>query len=91
MYLVFTKKGKGKSNARVHTDLECTQVESPLSGRACLCASKGPMGLVVRTIRVERAKVKIGIANLAYNMRRFVETVADRLRNSLYRVLLPQE
>ena len=33
---------------------------------------KGPMGLVVRTIGITRAKVKIGMANLAYNIRRFV-------------------
>jgi IS5 family transposase len=33
---------------------------------------KGPMALVVRTIGIARAKVKIGLANLAYNMRRFV-------------------
>ena len=33
---------------------------------------KGPMGLVVRTIGIARAKVKIGMANIAYNMRRFV-------------------
>lgn len=33
---------------------------------------KGLMGLVVRTIGIARAKVKIGMANLAYNMRRFV-------------------
>ncbi|GAC1476696.1 MAG: IS5 family transposase [Bradyrhizobium sp.] len=33
---------------------------------------KGPMGLVVRTIGMARAKVKIGLANLAYNMRRYV-------------------
>jgi IS5 family transposase len=33
---------------------------------------KGPMGLIVRTIGIARARVKIGIANLAYNMRRFV-------------------
>ena len=30
------------------------------------------MGLMVRTIGIARAKVKIGLANLAYNMRRFV-------------------
>jgi IS5 family transposase len=30
------------------------------------------MGLVVRTIGIARAKVKIGMANLAYNMRRLV-------------------
>ena len=33
---------------------------------------KGPMVLVVRTIGIARARVKIGLANLAYNMRRFV-------------------
>jgi len=32
---------------------------------------KGPMGLVVRTIGLARAHVKIGLANLAYNMKRF--------------------
>ena len=33
---------------------------------------KGLMGLVVRTIGIARAKLKIGLANLAYNMRRLV-------------------
>jgi len=30
------------------------------------------MGLIVRTIGIARARVKIGMANLAYNIRRFV-------------------
>jgi transposase, IS5 family len=33
---------------------------------------KGPMGLVVRTIGLARARVKIGLANLAFNMKRTV-------------------
>jgi hypothetical protein len=33
---------------------------------------KGPMGLVVRTIGIARATVKIGLANIAYNMKRAV-------------------
>ena len=33
---------------------------------------KGPMGLVVRTIGIARARLKIGLANLAYNMNRAV-------------------
>ena len=33
---------------------------------------KGSMGLIVRTIGIARARVKIGMANLAYNIRRFV-------------------
>lgn len=31
---------------------------------------KGPMGLVIRTIGMARARVKIGLANLVYNMKR---------------------
>ena len=30
------------------------------------------MGLVVRTIGLARARVKVGLANLVYNMRRMV-------------------
>ncbi len=33
---------------------------------------KGPMRLFVRTIGPERAKTKIGMANLAYNLRRYM-------------------
>ena len=33
---------------------------------------KGLMGLVVRSIDIARARVKIGLVNLAYNIRRFV-------------------
>ena len=33
---------------------------------------KGPMGLMVRTIGIARARLKIGLTNLAYNMRRYV-------------------
>jgi transposase, IS5 family len=32
---------------------------------------KGPMGLVINTIGLVRAKWKIGLANLACNIRRF--------------------
>jgi hypothetical protein len=33
---------------------------------------KGPMALVVRMIGQARAQVKIGLANVAYNMKRLV-------------------
>jgi IS5 family transposase len=33
---------------------------------------KGLMGLAVRSIGIARARVKIGMVNLAYNIRRFV-------------------
>lgn len=35
-------------------------------------AQKHRMGLLVRTIGIERARTKIGLANLAYNMGRFI-------------------
>ena len=41
---------------------------------------KGQMGLVVRTIGIARATVKIGLANMAYNMRRAVWLVAPAAR-----------
>ena len=39
---------------------------------------KGPMGLVVRTIGIARATMKIGLANIAYNMRRAAWLTAQR-------------
>ena len=33
---------------------------------------EGIMGLVIRTVGKARAKIKIGLANLAFNMRRLV-------------------
>ena len=33
---------------------------------------KGPMGLFIRTIGIARARTKIGLANLVYNMQRMV-------------------
>jgi hypothetical protein len=33
---------------------------------------KGPMGLMIRTIGIARAQLKIGLANLAYNIHRYV-------------------
>ena len=40
--------------------------------KAAGITQKGPMGLVVRTIGLALAKVKIGMANLAYNMSRLI-------------------
>jgi transposase len=37
---------------------------------AVFAREKGPMGLVIRTIGMARARVKIGLANLTYNMKR---------------------
>jgi len=46
---------------------------------------KGPMALCIRTIGIVRAKVKIGLANLTYNIRRLVFLE----RRSGYRISTP--
>ena len=43
---------------------------------------KGPMGLVVRTIGLARATVKIGLANFTYNMNRAVWLHRSRARTA---------
>jgi transposase, IS5 family len=43
---------------------------------------KGPMGLVVRTIGLARARMKIGLANLVYNMNRAVWLTSSRTRTA---------
>lgn len=43
---------------------------------------KGPMELVVRTIGLARARVKIGLANLIYNMNRAVWLTGSRTRTA---------
>ena len=43
---------------------------------------KGPMGLVVRTVGLARAAVKIGLANLVYNMNRAVWLTGSRTRTA---------
>lgn len=42
---------------------------------------KGPMALLLRTIGLARATVKIGLANLVYNMHRAIWL--DRTRTSM--------
>ena len=70
--LVHRKKPKGKPMpertrlANAHKSKVRSKVEHVFAHQ------KGLMGLCVRTIGIARAKVKIGLANMAYNMRRLV-------------------
>jgi transposase, IS5 family len=48
----------------------CSKVRSKVEH--VFAEQKSRMGLFIRTIGIKRAKVKIGMANLAFNMRRFV-------------------
>jgi IS5 family transposase len=69
---IHRKKPKGRPMP------ERTRISNARKSRVCsvvehvFAHQKGLMGLVVRTIGTARAKVKIRMANLAYNMRRFV-------------------
>ena len=38
---------------------------------------KGPMGLYIRTIGIARARTKIGLANIVYNMKRVLWLTAQ--------------
>ena len=56
-----------------------SKVRSAGRARRRSAHQKGPMGLIVRTIGIARARVKIGMANLAYNIRRFC-LAEDKIR-----------
>ena len=69
---IHRKKPKGKAmpeRTRV-ANAQKSKVRSPVEH--VFAHQKGLMGLFVRTIGLARARLKIGLANLAYNMRRFV-------------------
>jgi transposase, IS5 family len=48
------------------------EIQRPRVVEHVFAHQKGPMGLIVRTIGIARDRVTIGMANLAYNIRRFV-------------------
>ena len=69
---IHRKKPKGKPMPE-RTRIANAQKSKVRSGVEHVFAhQKGLMGLTVRTIGLQRARMKIGLANLAYNMRRFV-------------------
>ena len=69
---VHRKKPKG----RPMTERTCRANARRSSVRSAVeqvfARQKGPMALFVRTIGIVRAESKIGVANLAYNLTRFV-------------------
>src|SRR5918995_5553225 len=64
------QEAEGQADAEAHRTGEWDQVEGAGCRRACVRAREGGHGLVVRTIGLARARVKIGLANLVYNMKR---------------------
>ena len=60
------------------------EIQSPQRGRRTMfaCIRKDQWASIVRTIGIARARVKIGMANLAYNIRRF-DLVEDKTRGCM--------
>lgn len=69
---IHRKKPKGKPMPRRTSRANSAKSEVRSRVEHVFARQKGPMGMVIRTVGLARAKVKIGLANLAYNMRRMV-------------------
>ena len=69
---IHRKKPKGKPMPKLMRRAKARKSKVRSAVEHVFAQEKGPMGLIIRTIGIARAKVKIGLTNLAYNMRRFV-------------------
>jgi transposase, IS5 family len=69
---IHRRKPKGKPMPRHIAQGNATKSKVRAGVEHVFAHEKGIMGLFVRTIGIARATVKIGLANLAYNMRRLV-------------------
>jgi len=69
---IHRKKPKGKSMPEAVARANGRKSKVRAFVEHVFARQKGPMGLVVRTIGLARAKVKIGLANLTFNMKRAV-------------------
>lgn len=77
---IHRKKSPGKPMARNVARSNDRKSKVRAAVEHVFARKKGPMGLVVRTIGLARAAVKIGLANLVYNMNRTVWLNASRTR-----------
>ena len=75
---IHRKKSAGKPMARNVARANNARSKVRAAVEHVFARQKGPMALVVRTIGLARATVKIGLANIAYNMRRAVWLTAQR-------------
>lgn len=69
---IHRKKPQGKPMPKHVSRANAAKSEVRAHVEHVFARQKGPMALVIRTIGLARAKVKIGLANLVYNMRRMV-------------------
>ena len=69
---IHRKKPQGKPMPKHVSRANAAKSEVRAHVEHVFARQKGPMALVIRTIGLARATVKIGLANLVYNMRRMV-------------------
>jgi transposase, IS5 family len=75
---IHRKKPKGKPMPRRTARANGAKSKVRAAVEHVFAYEKGPMALVVRTIGLARARVKIGLANLVYNMRRAIWLIERR-------------
>lgn len=75
---IHRKKPAGKPMARNVARANNARSKVRAAVEHVFARQKGPMALIVRTIGLARATVKIGLANIAYNMRHAVWLTAQR-------------
>jgi transposase, IS5 family len=69
---IHRKKPKGKPMPEAVARANARKSKVRAGIEHVFARQKGPMGLVIRTVGLARAKVKIGLANLTYNMKRML-------------------
>ena len=65
-------QAEGSADGAPYPPRQRQPLQGPRRRRACLRPAEGADGLFIRTIGIARARVKIGMANLAYNIGRLV-------------------
>jgi transposase, IS5 family len=74
---IHRKKPKGKPMPRRTARANARKSAVRSAVEHVFARQKGPMGLFIRTIGMARARTKIGLANLVYNMQRMVWLAAQ--------------
>lgn len=70
--MVHFKKPKGQPMPEAHRRANRARSKVRSSVEHVFAEQKARMGLFIRTVGIARATIKIGLANLAYNMRRLI-------------------
>jgi transposase, IS5 family len=74
---IHRKKPKGKPMPRRTARANGRKSKVRAAVEHVFARQKGPMGLFIRTIGIARARTKIGLANIAYNMKRVLWLTAQ--------------